>query len=289
MPFVLNWNFQECLQREWAVWGSVWSLRKLIWRNWSPWFTRLERKSKNRWRLVTGKGSLPKTLLCLDIYLETCWPSPKISLLSHSYGLVLHRMFPQILSNSNSRTEKKKNTLMPHLRQSRNHMICLECMKIKLASVFFWSVHRDDVRRRETRNHQGEWRFREGKPRKIDARGRYTCVSEQNWLDTCVQVPWSFDDFVFLQKRYISRMKHKLSLTELNLGLFLLFFHLGSISFQGVLRQVPLVGSLLNWWSPPPSEQIGVKGRTFNLASGSYFQHLSSNSARSLELTFPRY
>ncbi|XP_071128576.1 putative pyridoxal-dependent decarboxylase domain-containing protein 2 isoform X1 [Mytilus edulis] len=35
---------------------------------------------------------------------------------------------------------------------------------------------------------------------------------------------------------------------------------------EGVLRQVPLVGSLLNWWSPPPKDQI--KGRTFNLKSG---------------------
>ncbi|XP_069123484.1 putative pyridoxal-dependent decarboxylase domain-containing protein 2 [Argopecten irradians] len=35
---------------------------------------------------------------------------------------------------------------------------------------------------------------------------------------------------------------------------------------EGVLRQVPLVGSLLNWWSPPPKDSI--KGRSFNLASG---------------------
>lgn len=35
---------------------------------------------------------------------------------------------------------------------------------------------------------------------------------------------------------------------------------------EGVLRQVPLVGSLINWWSPPPKDAI--KGRTFNLASG---------------------
>ncbi|XP_063961659.1 putative pyridoxal-dependent decarboxylase domain-containing protein 2 isoform X2 [Lytechinus pictus] len=36
---------------------------------------------------------------------------------------------------------------------------------------------------------------------------------------------------------------------------------------EGVLRQVPLVGSLLNWFSPPP-EAI-IKGRTLNLSSGS--------------------
>ncbi|XP_061167999.1 putative pyridoxal-dependent decarboxylase domain-containing protein 2 isoform X2 [Saccostrea echinata] len=35
---------------------------------------------------------------------------------------------------------------------------------------------------------------------------------------------------------------------------------------EGVLRQVPLVGSLLNWWSPPPKD--AVKGRTFSLSSG---------------------
>lgn len=35
---------------------------------------------------------------------------------------------------------------------------------------------------------------------------------------------------------------------------------------EGVLRQVPLVGSLINWWSPPPKDMM--KGRTFNLASG---------------------
>lgn len=35
---------------------------------------------------------------------------------------------------------------------------------------------------------------------------------------------------------------------------------------EGVLRQVPLVGSLLNWWSPP--DKNFVKGRTFDLSSG---------------------
>lgn len=34
---------------------------------------------------------------------------------------------------------------------------------------------------------------------------------------------------------------------------------------QGVLRQIPLVGSVLNWFSP---FQSTVKGRTFNLAAG---------------------
>ncbi|XP_033734723.1 putative pyridoxal-dependent decarboxylase domain-containing protein 2 [Pecten maximus] len=42
--------------------------------------------------------------------------------------------------------------------------------------------------------------------------------------------------------------------------------NLSKIQNEGVLRQVPLVGSLLNWWSPPPKDSI--KGRSFNLASG---------------------
>ncbi|GAB6021047.1 hypothetical protein CHUAL_003682 [Chamberlinius hualienensis] len=36
---------------------------------------------------------------------------------------------------------------------------------------------------------------------------------------------------------------------------------------EGLLRHVPLVGGLYNWWSPMPSE-TGVKGRSFNLVSG---------------------
>ncbi|XP_030840725.1 putative pyridoxal-dependent decarboxylase domain-containing protein 2 isoform X1 [Strongylocentrotus purpuratus] len=36
---------------------------------------------------------------------------------------------------------------------------------------------------------------------------------------------------------------------------------------EGVLRQVPLVGSLYNWFSPPP--EAVIKGRTLNLSSGS--------------------
>uniref|UniRef100_A0AAY4C685 Pyridoxal-dependent decarboxylase domain-containing protein 1 n=1 Tax=Denticeps clupeoides TaxID=299321 RepID=A0AAY4C685_9TELE len=35
---------------------------------------------------------------------------------------------------------------------------------------------------------------------------------------------------------------------------------------EGVLRQIPLVGSVLNWFSP---SQSSIKGRTFNLAAGS--------------------
>ncbi|MEQ2193477.1 Pyridoxal-dependent decarboxylase domain-containing protein 1 [Xenoophorus captivus] len=35
---------------------------------------------------------------------------------------------------------------------------------------------------------------------------------------------------------------------------------------EGMLRQLPLVGSVLNWFSPVGSS---IKGRTFNLAAGS--------------------
>ncbi|XP_076334792.1 putative pyridoxal-dependent decarboxylase domain-containing protein 2 isoform X4 [Tachypleus tridentatus] len=36
---------------------------------------------------------------------------------------------------------------------------------------------------------------------------------------------------------------------------------------DGVLKYVPIVGNLINWWQPSPKES-GVKGRSFNLASG---------------------
>ncbi|OWF47610.1 putative pyridoxal-dependent decarboxylase domain-containing protein 2 [Mizuhopecten yessoensis] len=42
--------------------------------------------------------------------------------------------------------------------------------------------------------------------------------------------------------------------------------NLEKLQNEGVFRQVPLVGSLLNWWSPPPKDSS--KGRSFNLASG---------------------
>jgi len=35
---------------------------------------------------------------------------------------------------------------------------------------------------------------------------------------------------------------------------------------EGVLRHVPVFGSLINWWSPPPKDPI--KGRAFTLSSG---------------------
>lgn len=44
--------------------------------------------------------------------------------------------------------------------------------------------------------------------------------------------------------------------------------------FQGVLRQIPLVGSVLNWFSPV---QASVKGRTFNLAEGIYVLKMFSD------------
>ncbi|XP_060559812.1 putative pyridoxal-dependent decarboxylase domain-containing protein 2 isoform X2 [Ruditapes philippinarum] len=35
---------------------------------------------------------------------------------------------------------------------------------------------------------------------------------------------------------------------------------------EGVLRQIPMIGSMMNWFSPPPKD--AVRGRTFNLVSG---------------------
>lgn len=37
-------------------------------------------------------------------------------------------------------------------------------------------------------------------------------------------------------------------------------------AFQGVLRQVPVVGSFLNWWAPLPN--TSMRGRAFDLVSG---------------------
>ncbi|KAF4521189.1 hypothetical protein B566_EDAN010651 [Ephemera danica] len=36
---------------------------------------------------------------------------------------------------------------------------------------------------------------------------------------------------------------------------------------EGILRHVPVVGSLVNWWSPP-SKESGIKGRSLNLTAG---------------------
>ncbi|XP_059617219.1 pyridoxal-dependent decarboxylase domain-containing protein 1 [Phlebotomus argentipes] len=36
---------------------------------------------------------------------------------------------------------------------------------------------------------------------------------------------------------------------------------------DGILRHVPIVGSVFNWWSPPPKE-TGIKGRSLNLTQG---------------------
>ncbi|XP_022644509.1 putative pyridoxal-dependent decarboxylase domain-containing protein 2 isoform X3 [Varroa jacobsoni] len=37
---------------------------------------------------------------------------------------------------------------------------------------------------------------------------------------------------------------------------------------EGLLKHVPIFGSLLQWWSPPSDEGAGIKGRSFNLTSG---------------------
>ncbi|KAH7942991.1 hypothetical protein HPB52_003061 [Rhipicephalus sanguineus] len=36
---------------------------------------------------------------------------------------------------------------------------------------------------------------------------------------------------------------------------------------EGLLRHVPIVGSLFNWWSPT-SKEGGIRGRSFNITSG---------------------
>lgn len=36
---------------------------------------------------------------------------------------------------------------------------------------------------------------------------------------------------------------------------------------DGILRHVPVVGSVVNWWSPP-SKETGIKGRSLNLQQG---------------------
>ncbi|ELU10486.1 hypothetical protein CAPTEDRAFT_223791 [Capitella teleta] len=42
--------------------------------------------------------------------------------------------------------------------------------------------------------------------------------------------------------------------------------HQEQLSQEGFLRQVPMVGSIFNWLSPPAKE--AAKGRSFNLSSG---------------------
>lgn len=36
---------------------------------------------------------------------------------------------------------------------------------------------------------------------------------------------------------------------------------------EGILRHVPVVGTFVNWFSPPPKE-AGIKGRSLNLQQG---------------------
>lgn len=38
---------------------------------------------------------------------------------------------------------------------------------------------------------------------------------------------------------------------------------------EGILRHVPVVGTFVNWWSPP-SKETGVRGRSLNLQAGDY-------------------
>lgn len=36
---------------------------------------------------------------------------------------------------------------------------------------------------------------------------------------------------------------------------------------EGIMRHVPVLGSVVNWWSPPQKE-TGIKGRSLNLTQG---------------------
>lgn len=42
---------------------------------------------------------------------------------------------------------------------------------------------------------------------------------------------------------------------------------------EGILRHVPVVGTFVNWWSPP-SKETGVRGRSLNLQAGTYFIYM---------------
>lgn len=37
---------------------------------------------------------------------------------------------------------------------------------------------------------------------------------------------------------------------------------------EGILRQVPVVGTFVNWWSPKANSSSGIKGRSLNLTQG---------------------
>lgn len=37
---------------------------------------------------------------------------------------------------------------------------------------------------------------------------------------------------------------------------------------EGILRQVPVFGNIVNWWSPINKENGGIKGRSLDLSAG---------------------
>lgn len=40
---------------------------------------------------------------------------------------------------------------------------------------------------------------------------------------------------------------------------------------EGMMRQLPIMGSLVNWWSPLTPESQNIRGRAFNLKTGIIF------------------
>lgn len=38
---------------------------------------------------------------------------------------------------------------------------------------------------------------------------------------------------------------------------------------ESILRHVPVIGTFVNWWSPP-SKETGIRGRSLNLQAGEY-------------------
>ncbi|KAL5018348.1 hypothetical protein ScPMuIL_004070 [Solemya velum] len=95
---------------------------------------------------------------------------------------------------------------------------------------------------------------------------RFGLITKDTDIEELIGLVYALGKEVEESSRYIETMSQviKKGIEEANDGLKT--ENNNRLSQEGVLRQVPLVGSLLNWWSPPPKDLM--KGRTFNLASG---------------------